>query len=340
MIESEHLKRTGQALDLSEEYVGFFHLYEQVIAMAPDYFTTLAIRQAGQPDANGNRKGKLGTKLKNVLNGLMINLFFHPSEGAPDLMLVMNLIDKYGIVPESAFSYKIKGDSAEEGVEARVLSFINDVLRNPQRNAEFREKNADGTLSDRPDAERILQELMKVYTLDSATQVAALQTAIGGFDYQGTRYTPQQFTKSVLQFNSAAYEQVVVGPENQDQVMARIRASVEHGDSAQIGIILFDGFREAVKGNGILAPETCGTYKDCKPVGGHAILVVNRTLDTNNQLSGIIIKNSWAEIGLDSSGRTAGPKGYQIITPDYLSELFKFKDREGKSPTWFVILKR
>ncbi len=336
-IESEFLRKTGKALDLSEEYIGFFHIYDQILAFAPTYFTTFE-----------KKPGKSGFGA-----GLIIYFFFHPGEGAPDLTLANTLIDKYGIVPESAFNYKIHGGFFQKSVEGRVRRFINQVLRDPVRNREFRETNVDGTLSSRPNPGKILTALAKIYTLESEFDAkpapgalcnsCRLLNAIQGFTFAGTTYTPKSFAKNYLGFKASDYEQITVTEKNQAEVLTRLGAALDAGQPAEIGITLFNGYDVAHKTSGVFAPESCGKTAVCEAAGGHALLVVNRTMDPRTRaLNGIVVRNSWGtEFGRDADGDRSATKGYDIVTIDYLNELFsKAKVEANESREWSLLLKK
>ncbi len=335
-IEAEYLKKTGITLDLSEEFIGFYHIYDQILALAPTYFTTME-RKPG--------KSGFGTDL-------LIYFFFHPGEGAPDLTLANALIEKYGIVPESAFSYKITGGFLQRGVEGRVRRFINQILRDPVKNREYRELNKDGSVSSRPVPAKILAELAKIYTLESEFDPAPkpgevcrsceLMAAIQGFDFGGAHYTPKTFAKNLLGFSAANYEQIKVTPKNQAEAYARLQASLENGDAAEIGLTLFNGYHEAHLGNAVFSPETCGATTPCEVAGGHALLIVNRTIDpATRRTNGIVVKNSWGtKTGRDANGEFSASKGYDIITPDYLTEYYKMKLDPGQTPEWDLLVRK
>jgi aminopeptidase C len=335
-IESDFLKRTGESVDLSEEFIGFYSLYEQILSAAPTYFTTME-RQPGKT---------------NIGADLLIYFFFHPGEGAPDLKLANTLVEKYGVVPESAFSYKIKVGFLQRGVEGRVRRFINHILREPTKNAEYRKVDRDGKLTAEPNPEKILIELAKIYTLESEFDLppaagapcrsCELLKAIQGFDYAGNHFTPKSFAKDYLKFTATDYEEIIVTAKNQASALARLQFSIDAGNAAEIGLTLFNGFREAHLGDGVFSPETCGATEQCVSAGGHALLVVNRTIDPRtSKPNGFVVKNSWGtKTGRDANGEKSENAGYDIITPDYLAELFKAKVDSDTDREWYILLKK
>jgi hypothetical protein len=347
LIESEHLKRTGETLDLSEEYIGFMYIYEQVLANAPEYFA----RANKTVNASAYKKGwkrfkhKTKTKIGNLVQGLIVNFLFGVSEGAPNLDLIMSLSKKYGVVPESAFNYKIQGADAEQSVSKRIMNFVNTILRDPEKNKEYRKQAVDGSYTNEPIPEKIYEALAKAYTLEDQGRKAGTCNSCKlidiqkGFTFDRSTYTAKTFLDNYIKFNTDNYVQINVSETNFADTMEKVRRSINDGEAVQFGMFLMSGFREAVKGNGILMPENCGTYNHCKVEGGHAILAVNSTTDEKGKLNGIIIKNSWGPFGLDEIGKKQGPLGYQIITLDYFQLAFKLYQGEGKptqSVGWFV----
>lgn len=348
LIEGEHLKNSQEKLDLSEEYIGFMYLYEQIIKNSSIYFSSED--RIHDPNAYSKKwkrkKMKLKTSAINLFNDLKINFLFKVSEGAPDLDLVMNLVKRYGVVTESSFGYKIQGSNAEKSVEKRVMDFVNTKLRDPAFNKKYRKQNQDGTYSTEPITEAIFEDLIKAYTLedqnlnpDDRCDSCDLVQSKESFDHKGQRYSPKDFLERYIGFNVGEYTQIKVTKENFQSSMRKMENSLRDGHAVQLGVILLTGYSEAVKGSGILMPENCGIYTPCTPQGGHAILAVNHTKDQNGDLSGIIIKNSWGPIGLDVNGEKTGPKGFQIITPDYLSRIYNnnpTQEAPASSANWFM----
>jgi hypothetical protein len=336
-LEAEYLRATGRTVDLSEEYVAFFHIYEQLLQMAPTFFTTME-----------KKPGKSG-----ALASIFIYLLFHPSEGAPDLRLANRLIGKYGIVPESAFSYKIRGGFLQKTLEGRVRRFINQVLRDPTRNRELRLRDRDGRITSKPDPAKFLEALARVYTLESEFDLprkpddpcrsCELLSAIGGFEHEGARVSPKQFARDTLGFHSTDWKQTIVTAKNHASALERIDQELAAGHVAEIGITLFGGYSQA-HDTGVLSPESCGERKACESAGGHALLVVNRVVDPRTgKTSGYVLKNSWGtKKGRDSEGEVSGEAlGYDIITPDYLSELYsRAKVEKNGLRKWYLLVRK
>ncbi|MBL7715208.1 MAG: hypothetical protein JNL01_07035 [Bdellovibrionales bacterium] len=327
-IEGNHLRRTGNTVDLSEEWTGFWAIYDQVIKNAPEYFRNEK-RKVDKSKKGFKKLGnKISTKTKNLVNLGKIHFFFSVSEGAPDMMQGVELVKKYGVVPESVFSYKIVGDEAQKGVESRVMSFVHDELRDPDLNPKFRLKNADGTLSDQPEPIAILERLAQVYVNEKDGPAAGkasqadkiLNAHRNGFIFEGVHVTPIELVAR-MNFDVDNYHQTKVNQANFDQTIQRIEQALAAGEQVPIGILLMTGYAEAIKGSGILTPESCGLRTPCGIAGGHAILVVGKTTDPQTgQTNGLIIKNSWGAVGLNQSGSKTGATGYQVLTLDYLRE--------------------
>lgn len=343
-IEANHKRATGQELDLSEEWTGFWAIYDQVIANAPEYF------RSEKRVVDGSKKGfkylgnKIGTKAKNAFNSLRIKFAFSVSEGAPDMMQGVDLVKKYGVVPESVFSYKIVGAEAERGVEARVMDFVEDELRTPGVNDGYRLKNPDGTLTDQPDAEKILERLAQVYVNEKDVALGTpgsqhqkiLSAHRNGINFQGKQVSPVALV-SELSFNADGYHQTRVNAANFDDSISRIEKALAANEQVPIGIMLMKGYSEAIKGSGILSPESCGLRTPCTIAGGHAILIVGKTVDpVTGLINGVVIKNSWGSVGLNVSGGTSGATGFQVISLDYLREQYGPHAGE-KAAEWMMV---
>jgi hypothetical protein len=342
--------RDGQSVDLSEEWVGFWALYEQLLELAPTYFEKEIRRvevKKGRPLRNFLKKAS--AVKKNVLNHLGVQFFLHPTEGAPDMSVGTKIVKKYGVVPEEVFSYKIVGDPAATSVEQRIIQFINGTLRDPEKNSQFKKKDANGQVlrgdngKVMPDERALLEALARVFTLENLDASGPgckacdlIEAHDQGFSYWGQRYHPTEFLEA-LGFDPDQHETVVVTESGFDRAVRGVEGALKAGRSVPIGLILMQGFREAVKGPGLLTPETCGANSPCRSAGGHAVLIVGRTTDASGKTNGFLIKNSWGYIGLNKAGQSSKgiDSGYQILTLDYLRETYAPHASAGERASGF-----
>ncbi len=338
MLEAELLRERGIRVDLSEEYLGFFHIYDQLLRMAPHFFQME--KSVADDEANSR-------PLRDLLNGALVTFFFHPSEGAPDLELGMDLIEKYGIVPEAAFRYKAEKGVLKNRVEGRIRRFINQTLRDPLKNKEFRKQNTDGSYSYEPLPSPLLQALARVYTdeshlPDSENSVAdtLLKAYHSGFNYDGLAYDPKAFARDHARFTRSDYKLLEVTPENEAERIALLRETLSKGQSVQLGFMLYQGYSSAAQTTGILQNSLCNE-KACPPAGGHAVLIVNEALRASTgDLAGFVIQNSWGPVGLDSRGRKGEEKGFQILTLDYVRRIYTLKETDLKNRHWSFLVKQ
>ncbi len=337
MLEAELLRERGIRTDLSEEYIGFFHIYEQLLKMAPQFFTMEKAAPEGQDSPRPGR---------DLLNGALVTFFFHPAEGAPDLNLGMDLIEKYGIVPESAFAFKSAKGFFASRIEGRVRRFINQTLRDPVKNKAFRKRKADGTYTTEPLARPMLEALARVYTneLDPSTPGKLAKTLLdvyrSGFAHDGITHDPKTFARDYLGFKRSDYQLLEVTPENEAERFALLRESLAQDRPVQLAFVLYADYSTAAKTTGILQNTLC-EGKACPPAGGHAVLIVNEALSASTKrLDGFVIQNSWGAFGLDARGKTDGEKGFQIVTLDYLRRIYTLEKAQPQHRNWSFLLKR
>ena len=341
MIEAGLLRDRRIQLDLSEEYVAFFNIYDQLLKMAPQLFAMM--KRDGTPTAKKN------AAINDFVNGALILFFFHPTEGAPDLTSGPNLIEKYGIVPQSVFPFKSKGGLFASRVEGRVRRFINQTLRDPEKSKAFRKRNADGTYSNEPLAEPILVELAKAYTNEAIAPPAEGQPSLAkallgayrdGFTYEGVHYDPKEFAKSYLGFAPSNYRVVAVDSKHEKEGLALLSETLAKGEPAELAFTLYEGYSEQAKASGIFQPGLC-SGKPCGVAGGHAVLIVNSAQDAKtDRLGGVIIQNSWGPVGLDDRGQPGETKGFQIVTLDYLRKVYTEAKEKPEDRNWTFLIRR
>ncbi len=290
MMEGEALKH-GKHVVLSPEYVGFYHMFDEMKANWETYRTF----------ARKKPPKKLFGKLVQGIAKTIVSSLFKPSEGAASLIDALTVAKEVGVVPETAFKFKIGKD--QQGLENRIGRFIADkLLLKPQLDAY--EKNQDQLFE------------------DFATAYGARPPKITDtFTYEGQSYTPKTFMTNYVQFNPDGYKQFKVGPDNHDQMIRAMKQSLAANKSVEIGFIIYEDF-ETAKKSGRFDEKNCKNNLCTSPVGGHAILAVNTIEDNSGRepMAGVVIKNSWGLQGLDDNGAAtaeSSAKGFNVITNGY-----------------------
>lgn len=336
MLEAEILREREIRVDLSEEYLGFFHFYDQVLRMAPKYFKL---------ERSVSVDGKESRPLRDLFNGAVVSFVLRPSEGAPDLRLGIDLIQKYGIVPESAFRFKASKGLFASRIQGRARRFINDTLRDPVKNKAFRKRNLDGSYSNEPDADRLMEALARVYTdeMDSLSPAVLAEKLLKayrfGFGFDRVLYKPKTFARNVVGFNHSDYRFFEVTPANEAEQLMVLRQSLSDGRAVQLGFMLNENYSDDAKTSGILQNNLCDG-KVCAPAGGHAVLLVNEARSAStHELAGFVIQNSWGPVGLDDEGKAGGEKGFQILTLDYLRRIYTLEKASLDNRHWSFLVK-
>jgi hypothetical protein len=255
------LNRGDDAPNLSEEYLGFYHLYQQLRMPNPLLLWSL----------NESTKSNL---LNRVL-GQVGFLATRPQEGSL-YQTALEDLDQYGIVPESVFVHKFQ--SPESSLSTRLAEFLKKKYA----------VNAARYAEDPAELRRALEEVYGV-------RVPAPDQE---FIYQGHTYTPRTFARDFLKFKAENYRVVQVNRTNHSQALGILRDRFRDGQAVPIAFTVLND--KANQHNGIFSPENCNP-SPCKFEGRHAVLAVNSVIPQNFSLSattGLIIRNSWGNSGL------------------------------------------
>jgi hypothetical protein len=165
LIESNHKIRTGSELDLSEEALGYVRMRMELADVARKY-------------RNGDMPMEEITKW---LDGRSLEGWFVRSPDSSPTQDAMELIDKYGLVPEAAWSTKFHSRDEILVLKRSISDAFQDLL-----------------LSSAPISESNLDAVM---TADGAFHAAPPQA----FIFDRKHFTPQTFAKQYLKFQSKDY---------------------------------------------------------------------------------------------------------------------------------------
>jgi hypothetical protein len=307
LIESKYKVDTGKTIDLSEEALGFYRIAEELVRINEDYISGRISR--------GDALDKITTP--GGLEGWYVRANL-PSRDA------MELIDEYGVVPESEWTFKFTDSQTVTSLKTALRTRFTEVL------AEHKSVSLD-QISQLMIGEDLFPSVPpKVLSLDGRT------------------VTSTDLAKNVMKFKSSDYVLVSAkSPETAKIVLAAMKRSLARGVSVPMGFVFDAGLLD----NGVLklnaeserrlsANPNIGRQLFSSNAGGHAVLVtdfVNRggsegaltpeelLVEINkdfDQLSYLKFKNSWgltARVNESGIPVSAGSKGYYYMEKGYIS---------------------
>ena len=165
MIESNHKAQTGEDIDLSEEALGYVRMRHELSQVAQKYRAGIMTLEAVTTWLDGRS-----------LEGWFVrNSDTSPTEDA------MELIDDYGLVPESAWSLKLKTRNDVNTLKRSIASSFKQFLEGSD-----------------PVSDSVLD---LVLTSDGAFDSAPPSS----FYFNGKRFTATSFARQYLKFSSRDY---------------------------------------------------------------------------------------------------------------------------------------
>ncbi|MBC7691965.1 MAG: hypothetical protein H7222_09355 [Methylotenera sp.] len=313
MIESEAMKQ-GKAVELSEEYVGFYSMYDTLEKNLPEI-----LKQAGDRPAR-----TIGEWIR---HNWIIGLLLSPREGAPNLAEPLEIIKKYGMLPQGAYTFKISKDDPR--LEKRVRKFVKSHL------------------SVKSDVIAYQKNLPKLFADFSEAFGQAAPLPTDTFTVEGRTYNATTYLRDYLNFNPDDYAEITVNRREQTQTLQAVQRALNDHSAVELGFTVMGENRKTAIASGHFEASSCPNSLCRTVAGGHAVLIIN--LETaapgaKDPLQALIIKNSWGTIGLDENGQptaSASRRGYFTISPDYLdmpwaSSLVKTTSRG----VWSVLLNK
>jgi hypothetical protein len=300
LVESETKAKLGLDLNLSEEALAFYHLAELVALTIRDSKTFPRFFSETSRGFNEGHFAKMVLEKKR-----------------PGQLDAFDLINKYGLVPESAWSFKVTTDDQRAGIMAAIrtnsIRYLNgvDLTQVSVRDVIDNIMIGDGAFPSEPPAE---------------------------FAFEGSQVSSKDFVSKVLKFVPDDYVAIEVYSEKDlDLWITMVKRALAGGHTVPLGFPInvdrIDG--SAFGAKGVSLDNSVAFASD----GGHLVLVTDfvnlggrigavsaTELATElgrpaADLDFLRFKNSWG-VGTktDSDGKviSVSPDGYYSISRDYL----------------------
>lgn len=306
-LETLMIKKTGQTMDFSEEALGFYRMAEELKALSKKF--------------PASELADVDMVSKKVFEGLQgWDMTFNPAynPGMP-VRNSMQLVQDYGVVPESAWSYKFKTDEQIDKFSATVFAGFASLMT----------QRGQGNI-----------------TQDMVFDLLASPDAFGSrppteFDYTSpagdtAKISAKDFVSNVIGFTPDDYTYLIPDQTiGYDQIVKATKLTLARGINVPLSYAIYDG--------AINQWDASHSAKDLDPAnlkldGGHLVLitdfvnkggrpgaVANDVLQTelakpSSELDFVVIKNSW-------DTRPQSPvlrlPGYYTMDQSYISLLSK-----------------
>ncbi len=306
-LESLALKNNRVPLDLSEEALGFYRMAEELSALSRKF----KAEELSTPE-------QVSEKVFEGLEGWDVTFNPHYNPNLP-VKNAMQLINLYGTVPESVWSYKFTSGPQHDKFRTHVFSGFASLMKS--------------------------QGQGKV-TRDVILSLLASPEAYGSippqeFSYLApnskTRsYSAADFAADYVGFSKDEYTYMI--PDKKigfDQLVAAMKLSLERGLNVPFSYIIFKNSFNSWDGS--YSMDKIGQETPVA-AGGHAVLVtdfVNKggrpgkitdeslkveMAKSSSELDFLIIKNSW---GTDVQSPIVQLPGYHVVRQNYIRELAK-----------------
>lgn len=242
LIESNHKAKTGKSINLSEEALGYASMRHELLDIAKMYRS----RQLSLQNAIDRISG-------DGLEGWYVRAGDQdPSRDA------MELIDDYGLVPESEWSFKFESPKSVQSLKQAIQEPFKSIL-----------------LNDEPINSDTIDQVLTV----SGAFPSAPPSSIY---FEDRRMTTQEFARSVVEFRSRDY--VAVRARNASdslRVIQLAKKALAAGYSVPMNFaVSFGNLRDGL----FFAPNYSVTNLDADPIlantiintqGGHAVLITD-----------------------------------------------------------------
>jgi len=346
--------------ELSPMYLSFYHFYFQVRDNL-EYFAQLKTQiEAGNVELKDSvdktyalMKSSRGLNDSTVPDSEPPSDLFVPDVGNIE-KLAMRELAEAGLMPESQFHAHITDEETEAALEKSIPTFIyqNIFSEDSSRLALYKKTARHGHSIGTNDP--LYQDLQKLFI----SQLQVMSTGRDGkekplshvptpnesFSFNEHNYTPRVFMTKYLKFNPHRFVSRVMTLDTAEESLAAIVDNLKHNYTTPIGIMLFADVNskntqtatELATESGIFDDQYCsGPLADdpdkfsChKDGGGHEMLAVNWIESDEGKITGLIVKNSWGNVGRDVDGNTLDSNdpeqlhrlGYYIITAEWLRD--------------------
>lgn len=317
-VEAKHLKETGEALTLSPEALGFYRM-------------AIGLHQA-------TRAKSAQDLMALVMPGGLEGYFVKLPDGGSD---ALSIINQFGLVPESHWSFKFSGDGQSEKMMAAMRSGLWVVVR-------------DRLLRGRDASDLTLDEVIeKVMTVRGAYPSRPPVQ----FEWNGKTISSQSFARDIVSFKSEDYYSFEVNSSSAlDKMIQLSKKALTLGISVPFAYPVNASLMKAE----LFSGEGADSQTDFAKDGAHAVLVTDYVniggregamseLETSQELSKsstelsyLKFKNSWGKNAKknESGVVIAGSEtGYYKIDYAYLRGVANQIDRDpGLSRVFSVML--
>ncbi|MCX6118467.1 MAG: hypothetical protein NT027_13065 [Proteobacteria bacterium] len=306
-LESLALKNTGLTLDLSEEALGFYRMAEELNALSRKF----KAEDLSTPE-------QVEQKVFEGLEGWDVTFNPHYNPNLP-VKNAMQLIETYGTVPESAWSYKFTSGAQLDKFMTHVFTGFAGLMKSQGQGKVTRD---------------MIFEL-----LGSAEAYGSIPPK--EFDFlapngKTKKYSSIDFASDYIGFSKDDYTYMI--PDAQigyDQLVSAMKLTLERGLNVPFSYIIFKNSFDSWDGS--YSMDKIGQETPVA-AGGHAVLVTDfinkggrpgKISDENlkiemskasSELDFLIIKNSW---GTDIQSPIVQLPGYHVIRQNYVRELSK-----------------
>jgi hypothetical protein len=308
LVESHAKSKLNLNVDLSEEALAFWHMAQGLEAM----FKTNSVPEILSLMARGSLPEGWNTRIEPEYETPLL-------PGEPRQNDALDLIQKFGSVPESVWSFKISNGEEKSKLFSAIIKNITKAL-------------GSGVVLGKLSLEEIMDTIL-------VGNEAFPSVPPRRFVWEGKEYTSTQFTSEVLQFNPNDFGAFnAKGPEDLDRLIQVAKKALHQGLTVPIAFPIninrIQGDR--FTGSGITDPKDWVSFAID---GGHLVLITDYVnsggkegaLDSDlalqelqkpsTDLDFFVVKNSWG-LGakLNENGSIVGdaPTGYYKMDLSYL----------------------
>lgn len=288
LLESQALKR-GKRLDLSEEYIGFYWMLAGIRNNLP----WLKLTATDSPQA------------RSKLWRWFVHFILKPPQGIYEASEAFSLFSQYGVVPESAYRFKV---TKESHFEKNVRRFFDESL---SVRSKLREYERDPLL------------LQRDFMI--AIGAPPLPFPNQSFVYRGKQYTPRSFLQKVVRPQLGPWVQLSVSAQSEAgtalDAFKALRATLDEGVAVPLGFVVYAEAYSLARKTATFSARACPEGKCKSIIGGHMVLATQWDVS-----KGILVKNSQGtNVGVDARGAfpkkdQSGGGGYYWIAWDYLEK--------------------